>query len=122
VTSIPTPAIQRGPQGTYVYVVQKDNTVKIQPVTVALTSSNSTGIASGLQPGDVVVTDGTDKLQDGSKVEAHTATGGSTTNAQGAPGQAAPNPQTMAPGQAPSHGAPSASQPGQEPAHRGKRQ
>src|SRR4029077_10037306 len=41
VTIIPTPAIQRGPQGTYVYVMQADNTVKIAPVTVALSSSNT---------------------------------------------------------------------------------
>jgi multidrug efflux system membrane fusion protein len=60
VTVVPTPAIQRGPQGTYVYLVQKDNTVKIEPVTVALSSGNSVGISAGLQPGDTVVTDGQD--------------------------------------------------------------
>lgn len=68
-TTIPAPAIQRGPQGTYVYVAQKDNTVKIQPVTIALSSGNSVGIGQGLQPGDVVVIDGQDKLQDGSKID-----------------------------------------------------
>ena len=46
VTIIPTPAIQRGPQGTYVYVMHPDNTVKIQPVTVALSASNSVGAMS----------------------------------------------------------------------------
>jgi membrane fusion protein, multidrug efflux system len=75
-TIVPTPAIQRGPQGTYVYLVQKDNTVKIQPVTIALSSSNSAAISSGLEPGDSVVVDGQDKLQDGSKIEARTPTGG----------------------------------------------
>jgi membrane fusion protein, multidrug efflux system len=91
VTIIPAPAIQRGPQGTYVYVVQKDNSVKIQQVNILLSSSSSVGVSSGLNPGDVVVTDGTDKLQDGSKVEAHT-TGATSTNAQGqpAPDQSAP--------------------------------
>jgi multidrug efflux system membrane fusion protein len=73
VTIIPTPAIQRGPQGTYVYVLQPDNTVKIAPVQVALSESNQVGISSGINPGDTVVTDGTDKLQEGSKVEAHAA-------------------------------------------------
>jgi multidrug efflux system membrane fusion protein len=96
VTVVPTPAIQRGPQGTYVYVVQKDNTVKIEPVTVALSSGYSAGISAGLQPGDTVVTDGQDKLQDGSKVEAHAATGGAANpQAQQAqnPGQTqSPNP------------------------------
>src|SRR5208282_1620843 len=67
VTIVPSPAIQRGPQGTYVYLVQKDNTVKIQAVTVALSTSTSVGISAGLEPGDNVVTDGQDKLQDGSK-------------------------------------------------------
>jgi multidrug efflux system membrane fusion protein len=76
VTVVPTPAIQRGPQGTYVYVVQKDNTVKIQPVTVALSTTSAVGISDGLQPGDSVVTDGQDKLQEGSRVEAHAAASG----------------------------------------------
>jgi multidrug efflux system membrane fusion protein len=71
-------AVQRGPQGTYVYLAQKDNSVKIRPVTMALTSGNSVGITKGLQAGDVVVVDGQDKLQDGSKIEARNSTGGST--------------------------------------------
>jgi membrane fusion protein, multidrug efflux system len=71
VTIVPAPAVQRGPQGTYVYVLQKDSTVKIEPVTVTLTSSNMAGINAGLHAGDVVVTDGQDKLQEGSQVEAH---------------------------------------------------
>jgi membrane fusion protein, multidrug efflux system len=82
VTIAPSTAIQRGPQGTYVYLVQKDSTVKIALVSVALTSGNSVGIAKGLQPGDNVVVDGQDKLQDGSKIEAHAPAGGSP-NAQG---------------------------------------
>jgi membrane fusion protein, multidrug efflux system len=82
---VPTPAIQRGPQGTYVYVVQPDNTVKIQNVTVGLTADNATGISSGLSAGDIVVTDGQDKLQDGSKVNPSTSSTGSSSvqNANG---------------------------------------
>jgi membrane fusion protein, multidrug efflux system len=91
VTIIPTPAIQRGPQGTYVYTVQQDNTVKIAPVTVALSESNQVGISSGINPGDIVVTDGTDKLQEGSKVETHTA-GESGRNAQSSSGQSSQQP------------------------------
>jgi multidrug efflux system membrane fusion protein len=82
VTIVPSTAVQRGPQGTYVYLAQKDNSVKIRPVTMALTSGNSVGITKGLQAGDVVVVDGQDKLQDGSKIDARSATGGST-NLQG---------------------------------------
>ena len=67
-TIVPAPAIQRGPQGTYVYAVGSDNTVKIRTVVIAQTSGSSVGLSGGLNPGDVVVTDGQDKLQDGSKV------------------------------------------------------
>jgi len=66
---VPTTAILRGPQGTYVFAVETDNKVKIHVVILAEANGNVTGISSGLNPGDVVVTDGQDKLQDGSKVE-----------------------------------------------------
>ncbi|HTA59422.1 MAG TPA: MdtA/MuxA family multidrug efflux RND transporter periplasmic adaptor subunit [Candidatus Baltobacteraceae bacterium] len=69
VVLIPTTAILRGPQGTYVFAVGSDNKVKIHIVSLAETNGNITGIASGLNAGDVVVTDGQDKLQEGSKVE-----------------------------------------------------
>ena len=65
---VPAAAIQRGPQGTYVYVVHNNNTAKIQTVTLAQTTANLVGLSAGLNPGDVVVVDGQDKLQDGSKV------------------------------------------------------
>jgi multidrug efflux system membrane fusion protein len=111
-TIVPSPAIQRGPQGTYVYLAQKDNSVKIQPVTIALSSGNSIGIGTGLQPGDNVVVDGQDKLQDGSKIEARSPTGGAA-NPQGQQSQNADQ-------------APNPAQPSQNPAaasgKRGKRQ
>jgi membrane fusion protein, multidrug efflux system len=66
---IPSAAVQRGPQGTFVYVVKADKTVEARPVTIALTQANQTSIANGLQAGDAVVTDGQDKLQNGAKVE-----------------------------------------------------
>src|SRR5579864_4946007 len=68
-TAIPAAAIQRGPQGTYVFVVKSDNTVDVRQVTIAFTQDNISVIASGLSPREVVVTDGQDKLQQGSKVE-----------------------------------------------------
>ena len=80
-TVVPTPAIQRGPQGTYVYVVGAGNAVKIRTVTLALQAGNDAGISAGLQPGEVVVTDGMDKLQDGSKIEARSPTGGAAPTA-----------------------------------------
>lgn len=66
---VPTTAILRGPQGTYVFGVGSDDTVKIHNVTLAETTGGITGITEGLEAGDVVVTDGQDKLQEGSKVE-----------------------------------------------------
>jgi membrane fusion protein, multidrug efflux system len=71
VVQVPTTAILRGPQGAYVFAVGADNTVKIHIVTLAETTGNVTGITSGLNPGEVVVTDGQDKLQDGSIVDPH---------------------------------------------------
>jgi len=74
--TVPTTAILRGAQGIYVFAVGPDNKVKIHNVTLAETTGNTTGILSGLNPGDVVVTDGQDKLQDGTKVEPRSSTGG----------------------------------------------
>jgi membrane fusion protein, multidrug efflux system len=65
---VPLAALQRGPQGTYVYVVGDGNTVKIHNVTVAQTTAGTVGISDGLSAGELVVTDGQDKLQDGTKV------------------------------------------------------
>jgi multidrug efflux system membrane fusion protein len=70
---VPASVIQRGPQGTYVYVVQGGNTAKIQTVTITQTTANSVGLSAGLNAGDVVVVDGQDKLQDGSQVNPTTA-------------------------------------------------
>ncbi len=85
-TLVPAAALQRGPQGSYVYAVASDNTVKIRPVTIALVAGNSAGLSAGLQPGEMVVTDGQDKLQDGSKVEARTPTGGSVSGSDNGTG------------------------------------
>jgi len=68
-TTVPSAAIQRGPQGTYVFVAKPDNTATIRPVTVSFTQENTSVIANGLTPSEVVVTDGQDKLQEGSKIE-----------------------------------------------------
>jgi membrane fusion protein, multidrug efflux system len=69
VVLVPTTAILRGPQGTYVFAVGSDSKVKIHIVSLVETNGNVTGVSSGLGAGDVVVTDGQDKLQEGSKVE-----------------------------------------------------
>ncbi|HEY6253943.1 MAG TPA: MdtA/MuxA family multidrug efflux RND transporter periplasmic adaptor subunit [Candidatus Angelobacter sp.] len=69
---VPAAAIQRGPQGAYVFAVKADKTVEIRNVTVALVESSYAAITTGLKPGETVVTDGQDKLQDGSHVEPRT--------------------------------------------------
>src|SRR5579862_397533 len=71
-TVIPTAAILRGPQGTFVYAVNSDKTVQDKAVTVALTQGDLTVITDGLNPGETVVTDGQDKLQRGSSIEPRT--------------------------------------------------
>ncbi len=65
---IPTAAIQRSPQSTFVYVVKPDSTVDLRNVDVQLTEGDETSIRQGLAAGEVVVIDGVDKLQPGSKV------------------------------------------------------
>jgi len=64
----PSAAIQRGTQGTFVYVVGPEQMVSIRPVTLGLVSGDIVAIEKGLAAGEQVVTDGTDKLRDGAKV------------------------------------------------------
>jgi multidrug efflux system membrane fusion protein len=64
----PASAILRGPDGSFSYVVDANNTVQMRPVQLALTQGSTVVIASGLQGGDKVVTDGQEKLQAGSRV------------------------------------------------------
>ena len=70
---MPNAAIQRSPQSTFVYTVNRDNTVAAKNVEVKLTQGEQTAIARGLDPGETVVIDGVDKLQPGTKVVARTA-------------------------------------------------
>jgi multidrug efflux system membrane fusion protein len=65
---VPSPAVQQGPSGTFVYVVGPDSTVEVRSVAVGPTEGDETVIESGLSAGDVVVVDGVDKLQKGTKV------------------------------------------------------
>ena len=67
----PAAALQHGTNGDFMFVVQPDNTVKIQPVHVDLTEGANLIIGSGLKNGDQVVVDGAERLKDGAKVEAH---------------------------------------------------
>lgn len=68
-TLVPTAAIQRGAAGTFVYVVKSDRTVAVTPVKIGPVQGEVTAIESGVSVGAMVVTDGADKLRQGTKVE-----------------------------------------------------
>ena len=74
-TLVPNAAIQHSPQSAFVYVVKADQTVEVRNVEVKLTEGNETAIAKGVNPGEIVVTDGVDKLQPGTKVIARASNG-----------------------------------------------
>jgi multidrug efflux system membrane fusion protein len=65
---VPTAAIQRGPDSTYIFVAQPNNKINVQPVTVGPTEGNYAVILTGLKVGDLAVTDGVDKLEQGTQV------------------------------------------------------
>jgi multidrug efflux system membrane fusion protein len=69
---IPTSALQRGPKGTFVFVVNPDETVTVRPVTVGTQDDSQTVITSGLQSGDQVATTGFARLADGTSVKVAT--------------------------------------------------
>jgi multidrug efflux system membrane fusion protein len=66
---IPTPALQRGPQGTYVYVIGPDDVAQTRDVDIDSTQGDLTLIAKGLQKDERVVTDGLGQLKPGAKVQ-----------------------------------------------------
>jgi len=74
----PSQAIQRGPQGTFVYVVKADQTAEMRPVTLGVSQEGNTSITSGLSVGELIVVDGADRLRDGSKVEVKGPNGGAS--------------------------------------------
>jgi multidrug efflux system membrane fusion protein len=76
VTIVPTAAPQRSPQGTFVYVVKDDSTVDMRKVVVGPSEGDEVVIESGLAPGEVVVIEGVDRLQRGTKVAARMADSG----------------------------------------------
>jgi multidrug efflux system membrane fusion protein len=85
VVIVPSAALQRSPQSVFVYVVKPDSTVEMRNVVVQLTQGDDTVIRQGLTAGEVVVIDGVDKLQQGSKVALNMA-GGNAGGPRGGPG------------------------------------
>jgi len=67
---VPVAAIQRGARGTFVYLVKTDHTVEVRPIVVGPAGRTEAAIESGLAADDVVVVEGTDKLREGTVVQA----------------------------------------------------
>ncbi|HMK72686.1 MAG TPA: efflux RND transporter periplasmic adaptor subunit, partial [Myxococcaceae bacterium] len=78
---VPTPAIQRGPKGTFVYVVGPGNTVAVRPVELDSTEGALALISKGLTSGEQVVVDGQNQIRPGSLVQPRSAEGAPTTSA-----------------------------------------
>jgi len=110
VTVVPSTAVQRGPQGNFVYVMNTNKTVDVRPVIVAVTQGNVSQISSGIAAGETVVTDGQDKLQQGSQVEPHMQPPGARRTTNAAASNPAENPPAPLPLPNPTQG---------EGAHRG---
>ena len=71
---VPTTAVQRGPSGAFVYVVDEASKVSVRAVTTARQTESDTAIASGLEAGETVVTSGFNRLTDGVTVRVDAAT------------------------------------------------
>jgi multidrug efflux system membrane fusion protein len=65
---VPSAAVQRGPNGTFVYVANDDDTVAVHPIKVAQQDDMQAVIAAGIDEGDRVVTTGFSQLTDGAKI------------------------------------------------------
>jgi membrane fusion protein, multidrug efflux system len=73
VVVVPTAAVQRGPDGTFVYVIKEDATVAMRPITVSKQDDLQAVVASGVQAAERVVTTGFGRLADGTKIVATSA-------------------------------------------------
>jgi multidrug efflux system membrane fusion protein len=104
---VPATAIQRGPNGVFVYVIGADATVQPRPVEVASSSGDLTVIGRGLEEGEKVVVDGQNQLRPGSKVAARDASQRPGPGGTGTPGAG----DRQAGGGAPGAGAPAAGAP-----------
>lgn len=68
-TIIPASSIQRGPQGTFVYAVKDDRTATVRQIAINEIQGGEASVKTGIAPGEIVVTDGADRLREGASVE-----------------------------------------------------
>ncbi len=71
---VPTPAIQRGPSGAFVYSVDDQSKVSVRLVKTSRQTESDTALSSGIEPGETVVTSGFNRLSDGATVRVDAAT------------------------------------------------
>ena len=83
--TVPSAAVQTGPNGSFVYVVKPDNTVEPRPIAVTQTENNLSLVASGLKLGEMVVTIGQSRLAPGATVVVSNNTQGVASAAEPAP-------------------------------------
>jgi multidrug efflux system membrane fusion protein len=69
VVVVPGAAIQRGSQGTFLYIVKDNQTAELRLVQIKNTEGNDVALAAGVEPGESIVLEGLDKIQDGGKVD-----------------------------------------------------
>jgi multidrug efflux system membrane fusion protein len=101
VVTMPSAAVEHGPDGLFAYVVKADSTVEVRPIKTAEDNAGVTVVTDGLQPGEHVVTSNQYRLQPGAKVRA-AAAAASGANMQSAPAPAAESqPSKVAHGLAP---------------------
>jgi multidrug efflux system membrane fusion protein len=74
-----------GAPGNYVYLVEKNDTVSVHKVTLGPSDGKNTVITGGLNVGDSVVTQGTDRLNDGTKITIATPPAPQKSSASGSP-------------------------------------
>ena len=67
-TTIPSAAVQRGPNGLYIFLVKPDKTANVQPIDVAQDDGTSAVVTKGVAPGVQVVTAGQSRLTNGTPV------------------------------------------------------
>jgi multidrug efflux system membrane fusion protein len=97
VITLPAAAIGRGPQGTFVFVVQPDRTVTVRPVAGVEIQGDQASMASGVAAGELVVVDGVDRLREGAAVEVKGSEGGAASAREAAPVESSSEKETASP-------------------------
>ena len=106
VTTMPTAGVQRGVPGTFVYLVNSDDTVSVRKIELGVTDGDRVEVRSGLQPGDKIVVDGADKLRDGAKINVRTEANSGPTPAGQTPDKGGKKKRSDGGGPTPPDGAP----------------